>query len=314
MILAVRTALVLAAILLLPSRAHAQPWLPPAGTGAFSVVYHHVFVQDHLFANGERFDVGHVRSQVALADFEYGVTDRVAIRAAIPYIATKYTGTRPHLYPGTPPPDFHRLDDGTTHAAFQDVRVEARYALREFPVAIAPFVMVGVPTHDYEVFAHSAVGLGLKELQLGTYAGFLRGRLSAQGRAAFGVMERVINRRRNRSVIDAEIGWEARPNLRFSAFQAAQISHGGVDLELQELLDRTITSHDWWPHHDQLARANLVNIGGGVDIRLTRNVALQAALLHTVWGINGHAVKYGLTVGTTWGFGAVRGLHTLPRR
>lgn len=314
MTLALRKALVVAATLLLPSRAHAQPWLPPEGTGAVSVVYHHVFVQDHLFAKGERFDVGHVRSQVALADLEFGVTDRVAIRAAIPYVATAYTGTRPHLYPGTPPPDFHRLDDGTTHAAFQDFRVEARYGMREFPVAIAPFVMLSVPTHDYEVFAHSAIGLGLKELQLGTYAGVLRGRLSIQGRAAFGLMESVINRRRNRSVIDAEIGWEVRRNLRFMVFEAAQISHGGVELDLQGLLDRTIASHDWWPHHDQLARANSVNIGGGVGIRLMRNVAFQAALLHTVSGINGHAVKYGVTAGTTWGFGAARGLHTLPRQ
>ena len=45
-----------------------------------------------------------------------------------------------------------------------------------------------------------------------------------------------------------------------------------------------------------------------------RNVALNAALLRTVSGINGHAVKYGITAGTTWGFGTTRGLHTLPRQ
>jgi hypothetical protein len=127
-------------------------------------------------------------------------------------------------------------------------------------------------------------------------------------------MESVINRRRNRSVFDVEVGWEARPNLRFMAFETAQISHGGVNLELQELLDRTITTHDWWPHHDQLARASWVNVGGGLAVRLMRNVALNAALLRTVTGINGHAVKYGITAGTTWGFGSIRGLHTLPRQ
>jgi hypothetical protein len=313
--LAIRTTLaVIATIVVLPSRGFAQPWLPPAGTGDVAVVYHHVFVQDHLFSNGERFDAGHVRSQVALTDIEYGITDRVAIRAAIPYIATKYTGTRPHIYPGTPPPDFHRLDDGTTHAAFQDLRAEARYGLREFPVAIAPFVAVSIPTHDYEIFAHSAIGLGLKELQLGSYAGLLHGPFDIQGRAAFAFLESVIGRRRNRSVVDTEVGWEPQPNLRLSAFQAAQFSYGGVEIKLQELLDRTISSHDWWPHHDQLARVSSVNVGGGIDLRLTGRIALHAALLRTMSGRNGHAAKYGITAGTSWGFGSTRGLHATPRR
>lgn len=311
-----RRAIVVAALasLLFPSAARAQAWVLLKGEGAVSVIYHHVFVKDHVFSLGERFDVGHIRTQLLTADVEYGLTDRLTIRALVPYVAAKYSGDRPHVFGATPPRDFHRLDDGTTHGAFQDVRVEARYGWREFPVAVAPFVAVSVPTHDYEVFAHSAVGFNMVELQLGTHVGVLRGPFAIQGRYAFGFYERVIGRRRNRSVIDAEAGWLATRRLRLSVFQTTQISHGGVELSLDEVLNRTISRHDWWPYHDPLARANTFNLGGALSMRLTPSVSLHGSLLRTVAGRNTHAAKYGITAGTTWAFGTPRAPHATPNR
>lgn len=303
------------AFLLLPSTVRGQAWALPQGEGSFSVLYHHVHVVDHVFSRGERYDAGHIRSQVVTGDVEYGLTDRLSLRALLPFVATKYSGDRPHVFPpGQAPHGFHRLDDGTTHAAFQDFRVEARYGWREFPVAIAPFVAVAVPSHNYEVFAHSAVGLNMAELQVGTYAGVLRGPFAIQGRYALGLYEKVLGRRRNRSVIDAEIGWLARPKLRISVFQTAQISHGGAELPLQELLDRTISRHDWWPHHDQLARANSFNFGGGVSVRLTPSISVHGSAIRTLAGRNTHAAQYGVTAGTTWGFGRARPAHPTPNR
>ena len=311
-----RAAIVVAALasLLVPSTAGAQAWVLLAGEGTASVIYHHAFVRDHVFARGERHDVGHVRTQLLTADIEYGVTDRLTIRGLVPYVAAKYSGDRPHRFGAEPPRHFHMLDDGTTHAAFQDVRVEARYGWREFPVAIAPFVALSIPTHDYEVFAHSAVGFNMVELQLGAHAGVLRGPFAIHGRYAFGFYERVIGRRRNRSVIDAEVGWLASSRIRLALFQATQISHGGVDLPLNEVLDRTIARHDWWPHHDQIARANTFNVGGGLSVRLTPSVSLHASLLRTLTGRNTHATKYGLTAGSTWAFGTPRAPHATPNR
>ena len=291
-----------------PGTARAQPWVLPAGEGAISILYHHFFVEDHVFSRGERIDLGHVRTQLLTVEVEYGVTDRLSVRAWVPFVATKYSGVNPHVHPANPS-DFHVLDDGTTHAAFQDVRVEARYGWREFPVAIAPYLAVAVPTHDYEFFAHSAIGTGMAEVQLGAYAGVLRGPISIHGRFAYAVYERVAGYRRTRTIIDADVGWMATPRVRLSVFQAAQVSHGGVELHLEELRNRTISQNEWWVHHDQLGRASALNIGGGVSLRLTPSVAMHGAVLTTLAGRNTHASKYGVTIGSSWGFGGPRPVH-----
>ena len=302
----------LAAAIVLPATARAQAWVLPHGEGAVSILYHHVLVEDHVFSKGERYDVGHIRTHLLNADVEFGVTDRLSLRAMLPYVASRYTGASGHVHPGEAPAGFEKLDDGTYHGTIQDLRLEARYGIRELPVAIAPFVGVNVPTHDYEFFAHSAPGLNLVELQIGTYAGVQRGPLSLQGRLSYGIYERVAGQRRTRTNLDAEIAWLATRNVRLSAFQAAQISHGGQDLLLDELLNRTISAHGWWPRHDQIARANSYNVGGGIAVQITPAVAVHGSLLTTVAGRNTHAAKYGLTLGTTWGFGGPRRRHASP--
>lgn len=301
--------------LLLPVRASGQAWLLPKGEGSVSILYHHLFVEDHLFSRGERLDRGEIRSHVLTTDIEYGLTDRLSVRALLPYVASKYIGTSPHRFRGEAPRDFHQLDDGTYNGGFQDVRVEARYGWREFPVAIAPFVGIAVPTHDYEFFAHSSIGPNLAELQLGTYVGGLRGPFSFQGRLSFGIYEQVAGRRRNRSNIDADVGWMPGRRVRLSIFQTAQVSHGGVHLHLEEVLNGTMANHDWWPHHDQLGRANLANVGSGVSVRLTPAVTVHGSVQTTLAGKNAHAAKYALTFGASWGFGTpyVHGSSTSRR-
>ena len=127
-------------MVLAPATAVGQPWVLPQGQGSVGVIYHHMFVEDHLFAGSEVRQVGEIRTHVLTADIAYGLTDRWAIRAVLPYVAAKYTGGKPHKHPGSATPDdFHLLDDGTTHGAVQDLRGEVRYVWQEFPIAIAPF-------------------------------------------------------------------------------------------------------------------------------------------------------------------------------
>ena len=288
--------------LLVPAAVHGQAWVVPEGQGSVAVVYHHVFVEDHFFSRGERRDVGHIRSHVVVADLEYGLTDRFTFKARLPYVAARYEGHSPHDHlPGMAPPDFERLDNEGYHSAFQDARVEARYAPAEFPVALAPYVALTVPTHDYEFFAHSAIGLNMRELQVGTYVSKLYGPLSLDGRASYGIYERVIGRRRNRSNMDLEVGLALGRKVHVSVLQAAQVSHGGVDIPSG---DPNVTRQQWWPHHDQLGRANFLNIGAGASVRLSGSMSLQCAVLTTVAGRNTHGAKYGVSVGTSWSFAA----------
>lgn len=297
----------LGTLLLVPSTVFAQAWVLPRGQGTVSVLYHHVFVQDHLFAGGVPRDVGQIRTHILSVDIEYGLTDRWSLRALLPYVAAKYTGQRPHEHLGASPPGFHQLDDGTTHGAVQDLRVEASYAAAEFPVAIAPFVALRLPTHNYEVFAHSAVGLNMVELQVGTYLGKLVGPAAIEGRVAYGIHERVAGRRRNRLNIDTELGWSAGRRVRMFLFQASQISHGGYQLPLDEL--PRLQTEPWWPHHDQIGQANSMNVGAGASVAVAPDMALHGSFSTTAAGSNTHGVKYGLTVGASWGFGGPRPRH-----
>jgi hypothetical protein len=310
-----RTIVILAALgflLFCPTSASAQAWALPEGVGSVSIAYHHVYVKDHFFSSGDRHDVGHIRTHVMTADIEYGITDRVSLKGTLPFVSAKYVGSFPHRHiANEPPADFEQLDGHGYHSGLQDLRVEARYGAVEFPVALAPFVALSVPLQNYEVFAHSAIGLHMTELQVGTYAGGLIGPLSIHGRVTFGFYERVSGIRRNRSTFDTEFGFSPGRRLRLFAFQTSQISHGGVEIPFG---DPTTALEEWWPHHDQVNRANFMNLGGGASIGLSDSVSMQASILASVAGRNTHAARYGVTLATTWAFGTPRTHHPSPRQ
>jgi hypothetical protein len=288
---------VIGAMLLTPATVRAQAWVSLAGEGTVSVVYHHVFVEDHFFSKGERRDRGHVRSHTVTFDFDYGITDRLSLRVALPYVSAKYNGTAPHRHA----PDDPTIDDGSYHGGLQDVRTEARYIAREFPIAITPFVTVSLPTHDYEFFGHSAIGLNLRELQVGTYGGLLRPPFYVQGRYGYSILQRVLDRRRTRSLLDIEAGWQVSPGVRVFGFQTAQVSHSGLDL----MSDRSLSDYplEISHHHDQISRVNSLALGSGMVIQVSDGASLHGAVLTMVAGRNGHATKYGVSLGVTWMLG-----------
>lgn len=280
--------------LMVPASLQAQPWVLPQGEGSVSANYQHIAVRDHLFSGGLRRDVGHIRTHSLSIEIDYGMTDRVSLGAGLPFIRARYSGRSPHTHA-----DGRTVDDGSYHGGFQDLRLDARFRAMEFPVAVTPFAAFNVPTRDYEFFAHSAIGVGLREAQVGAYLGAARARFYVQGRYSFAVPERVVGRRRTRSNIDAEVGWLASPRVRVFAFQLRQISHDGVELSpgFPGLTDEE--KH----HHDQLGRVRSVEAGGGVAVALTPSMDLVCGALTTLGGANTHAAQYALTVGASWSFG-----------
>lgn len=281
-----------------PVPLHAQLWVLPRSEGSVSAIYQHIAVRDHLFSGGLRRDVGHIRTHNLSIEVDYGVTDRVSLSASLPFIQARYRGSSPHTHA-----DGRTVDDGSYHGGFQDLRVDARFRAMEFPIAVTPFAAFNVPTRDYEIFAHSAIGVGLREAQVGAYVGAARARFYVQGRYSYAVPERVVGWRRTRSNIDAEVGWLARPRIRVFAFQLRQISHDGLEIfpGFRGLTDEE--KH----HHDQLARASTVEVGGGVAVALTPSMDLVGGALTTLTGANTHAAQYALTVGASWSFGRSTG-------
>ncbi|HEU4457139.1 MAG TPA: hypothetical protein VFR81_28985 [Longimicrobium sp.] len=267
-------------------------------------MYQHTYVRDHVFSGGVRLDRGDIRSHSMGVEVDYGLTDALSIGGGMPYIAARYRGSAPHAHAGG-----RTQDDGRYHGGLQDLRLELRYGAIDSAVAVTPFVAVIVPADDYEYFAHSAIGVRLREAQLGASIGFVRPRFYLQGRYAYGVSQRVIGRRRNRSTVDAEAGFFLGPRVRVFAFELGQVTHGGLEIRpgLAGLTAQEL------PHHDRLGRANILDVGGGAAVAVAPSMDVVVSALRNVGGDNIHAAQYALTVGASWGFGRPSGAgHHAP--
>jgi hypothetical protein len=294
------------------SPARAQAYLPAKGEGSVSFVFQDMGVTYH-FLPTTSVDRGSIRGETFLVDVTYGLTDKLAVSFGIPWVASKYTGATPHplvdssgeipvLYGANP------IDNGTYHGTFQDFRFDIRYnLLTKKGLALTPFVGSITPSHDYTYFAHAAPGRHLNELQVGLSVAklldnFVPG-LFVQGRYGYGFTQQILDISHNRSVMDVEVGYFLTPRLRLMGLSTGQLTHGGVDLTMNSRVD---LGPLLWSHHDQIDRLNFLNLGGGATYALTDKIDLFGSLIHTVAQRNGHALKYGATVGMTWGFSTRR--------
>jgi hypothetical protein len=234
----------------------AQAFLPGQGGASVSVLYQNTLVDRHVLSDASRLDAGQIRADGVLVDFTYGLTDHAAISMNVPFLAAKYTGSRPH--PGS------SLDDGQYHSALQDFRFDVRYKLGTGSVAITPFVGAILPSHDYQYYGHGAVGRDVKELQVGISAARVLDPLIpgafVQARYAYGFAEKILEVSHNRSILDVEVGYFINPRVRGFAIATGQVTHGGIELTHQFPLDLTPAE---FLHHDQISRVNLFDAGGG---------------------------------------------------
>ena len=277
--------------------ASAQAWLPPKGEGAVSVLYQNLFTREHFLAGGGRIDRGHIQSNNLLFDVTYGLTDKMAVTLAAPFIRTRYTGSNPHPRP----------EDllGEANRGFQNLRFGLRYNIVDNPViTITPFVGTSVPSHSYEYFAHAALGTRVRELEVGSYIARTLGpalpRAFVQARYGYSFAQEIENIHHDRSNLDIEIGYIITPAIRVFAVSAGQKTHGGID-----------TPDAGWramgpilgPHHDRLARLEMLDFGGGVQVSVSRSLDVFGSFMTTTAGRNSHALARGLTVGASWSFG-----------
>jgi hypothetical protein len=289
-----------------PNEASAQAWVPGKGWGNVSIGYKNLYVKDHLDMLGNRFDRGQIRTNVVSMDLDYGVTRRLAVNVGLPLSLVKYTGASPHKADGIP-----FLDDGKYHGGAQDFRLGLRYNLvRNAPVVITPFVEGFVPSHDYVTFAHAAVGRNLRELLVGTNIGWQGGEsfLSNaffQTRINYSFVEHVLGRSHNRTNIDAEVGYFLMPRLAVTGIASYAKHHGGLDWDSSKTIDEQWTQEEFLKH-DELMRADQLDVGGGASFMVSRSTSVYANVLTMAWGINGHALKTGIIAGINVRF---RGRH-----
>ena len=284
--------------------ARAQAWTPAQGEGTVSVQFQDAFVRYHQLPT-VRLDRGHIRGETVQVDFTYGITDKVAVSVALPYVSSKYDGDRPHQT---------AIDNGAYHSTFQDFRFDVRYNISRKGLVVTPFVGTILPSHDYEYFAHSAVGRDVRELQVGAYwAKLLDPVLPGvfiTGRYSYGFAERILDISHNRSNLDLEAGYFIKPELRVFALGAGQLTHGGVDLNGNSLVSLGAVLY---PHHDQIARDNILNVGGGAAYSLSPSVDVFGSVIRTVAGRNVHALQHSVTIGVSWSFARGSGRERATR-
>lgn len=301
------------ALALSAAPARAQAWLPPQGEGSVSFLFSDILANNHFFGK-QAVDAGRIRSETIVGDVTYGVTDRIAISASIPVVASKYTGNSsspfaaPHpqpLYPGVNP-----LDDGSYHAEWQDFRFGLRYNLvKRRGFALTPFVGSVVPSHDYEIFAHAAPGRNLNELQVGASAAkVFDTRLPGvfvQATYSYGIVQQVLDISHNHSTLSAELGYFVTPKVRLLVLSAGQVTHGGIDATPELGFDPIR-----FPVHDDITRDNFLSVGGGVAYAMSEKIDLFGSVAHALAAAqrNGHQIQSGVTVGLSWSFSTKRAI------
>ncbi len=278
--------------LMLPRLAFAQAWVPEKGEGSVSVTYQKLIGRDHFDFSGARADVGTDRAYSTSVEFEYGVTDRVAVNADVVYVGSKYTGGLPEG-----PLDF----DGRYHSSFQDAHFQVRYNVLRKPLVLTPFVSVTLPTHDYETSGHSATGRHFYELLFGGNVGRQLGpklpNVYLQGRYSFALLKHFAGLNLNRSNFDLEVGWEPTKRLILRLLGSWQKTHGG----LQAPIEFDEPGSERFEFHDRVLRANYFRLGGGATYSLSKTVDVYVGYGGSVSGRNTLGVG-GVAVGFSWRF------------
>lgn len=277
-----------------PRIAFAQAWLPSKGSMGFAVDYSNVLNKKHYTPTGDEVDVGHTDSDILNLSASYSPTDRFALNASLPYVRTRYRG------PGGGGHDTP-IDDGSWHATITDLLLTASYQATGGAIALAPYVALLIPTHDYTTFGHSAPGRGLEELWLGFYAGTSLHewipRTYVQLRGNYAFVEEVLGVSHDRTNATLEVGYYLNPSWSVRALVSSQWTHGGIDVPV-------LLTSPFFPVHDILAAEEFVNVGAGGTWVVNERMSVYALYMQAIEGTNAHKVDHRVSIGVSYGAGA----------
>jgi len=284
--------IILLAFGLIPTSLSAQAWLFPQGEGSVSFYSQYLYTNQHASYTGQTFNLGQIFSESLIMDTDYSLTNKLAVRVALPYIFGKYDGTHPH--PTTP-------DNGDWHSTFQNFTADLRYNVSSRRVVFTPFVRLVMPSHNYEYFAHAAVGRDLREYHVGFNIARrldpILPKAFLQAQYSYAFVERVLNIAPNRSNVDAQIGYFLTPRLTLLASTQWIHTYSGVNANFD--LPQAGLSGEQWLHHDQISKATLTDVGGGFSFAVNRKVEMFVSFARSVEGTNGHLHDALVTIGVS---------------
>lgn len=270
-----------AGLLAAPSTGLGQAWLPPKGEASFNLAYQYTRAPWHTTSTGERLDRGLMQWNTFVADLGYSISDRFAVRAAVPFVLSKYKGTFPHKMNGSVVP----ADDGSQHGTFQDLRFEARFMATTDSFIVTPFVGGGLPSTSYGTMGHASPGRGLWEIGAGVNLGRrldpLLSDAYAQGRYSFTIPERPNGVWHNRSNASLDLGYFVTSALTLRGSVAGQVTHGGFRAP------EDINKPEIFPIHDQAMKENFFGLGAGISYAVTGSTDVFVSGFKQLSGSNG---------------------------
>jgi hypothetical protein len=290
-------------------------WLPVDGEANISFVFQHLNFGGHFDENGVKLD-GAVPSRAFLGIFqvEYGLTDKLAITARLPYIASEFTGE--HDEPVTaylrdrydefqranPQAAVSTLDTGGFYSTFQDFGFTLRYNMLDDErsgLVITPVIGATIPSHHYRTVGEAAPGQDLLALHTGVNAGRLLDpwlpNAYIHGRYVYSFVESLVNVSMNRSLVEIEGGYGITPTVTARGLATWSHSHGGVPFS--KAYDDVLL----FLVHDRLLASRYWHVGGGATVSLTDSLDLDGAFVTFLSGSDTH-YGHGATIGLTWRF------------
>ncbi len=287
--------------------AFAQAWVPGKDHGSFSLSYRQAKSTKLTDSHGAKDNFGEIITRSLHLGMDYGLTDRLAVSATLPYTSNRYRGDDPHD-PRTLPfaNDQRFIDDGRFHNAWSDWNFTLRYQWLTKPFLVTPFIGYGRPTHDYTFWAHAAPGTDQWSWQTGVHiGGWLpppAQKFFWQAGYTYSFMQPLDHRRVNHGAVSLSMGYAA-PRFDVRVQLDHQNSYGDTIN-----LPKDFFNPDGSPnlgniyYHDQLAAARYTKISVGFDYQLSDHYQLTLSLGRSFAAANTHYWDYETSVGISRSF------------
>ena len=283
-----------AAILLLPALAAAQAFTPPPQVGSMTFSWQWVDNTGHILTDGTFFPRGQSVTTSVLAEVDYGLTERFAATAAVPFVFAKYTGALPP-FSGLPH-DFCQC----WNSAFQDFSLGGRYRFGDDFWAVTPHVRFIIPTHNYTYQGEAVVGPNLLQSHFGVSGAWRLApwlpKASVSAGYNFALVEKATeDLRSNRSNVTASFGYAITRSIYVHGGALYTKTHGGLTA-----FEVPVAPPEERAQADRLLKMRYWHLTGGVSYS-TSFADLFFSIEPYVWGRDTHdGIAY--TLGTTWYF------------
>jgi hypothetical protein len=274
-------------------------------TGRGSLRLEYQFIRTGAFDSSiGDIDIGNTDGHTFLLSAEFALNDRWTLFASLPWISKRHQGALPHDPVNDitewDPPDLTLVDDGDFHSDFQDLYVGVSYLAKSGALSLAPFVSYGLPTHNYPIYAHAAVGRNIWHVPVGVAWSYLPhfSDFYFSGDVAYVFSQKTLGVDISHWLINTTVSYYVTPSFAPKVF--VSIKHGTEGLDWPDDYDITALNDQKWYYHDRMIKHNFINGGVGFDWILNDRYQLSGSWFTMLRPDQVNKIDYAYTLGMTW--------------